>query len=434
VPARNWTFPAEPNLNWKDLSWRSGWSYDLAGDGKTAIKVSLNKYLAGQALGGIGSNTNPINRLVNTTTRAWTDANRDFVPQCALTNPDANGECGPLANRAFGTQAVSLVTDTELREGWGKRGFNYEFATGVQREILPRVSVDVGYFRRWYGNFAATDDLNLSPDDLDQYSIVAPTDARLPDGGGYTITGLYDRKPSAFGRPVNSVTRLSKNYGTQIEHWNGVDLSVQARLSSTVLVQGGMSTGRTTTDNCEILAKLPEMALTPAGTASTAAAYCHVETPFLTQAKALGTYTIPRIDVQLAATFQSIPGNPLVALLNVPSAVVAQSLGRPLSGGAANATINLIPAVAQANNSPVPLIGTAAPTNSTRYGERINQLDLRVGKIVRLGSRRATVNLDMYNLTNGDTVTATNNNYATLWRPTSILQARFFRISTQLEF
>ena len=40
----------------------------------------------------------------------------------------------------------------------------------------------------------------------------------------------------------------------------------------------------------------------------------------------------------------------------------------------------------------------------------------------------------MYNLTNGDTVTGTNPNYATLWRPTTGLQARFFRISTQLEF
>jgi hypothetical protein len=40
----------------------------------------------------------------------------------------------------------------------------------------------------------------------------------------------------------------------------------------------------------------------------------------------------------------------------------------------------------------------------------------------------------MYNVTNGDTVTGTNNNFAALWRPTSILQARFFRISAQLEF
>jgi hypothetical protein len=138
--------------------------------------------------------------------------------------------------------------------------------------------------------------------------------------------------------------------------------------------------------------------------------------------------------VQVAATFQSIPGNPLIAAFIVPSAVAAQSLGRPLAGNTANATINMIPAFGLTNNNPVPVLGAGAPTTSTFYGERLNQLDVRVGKIFRVGQRKATLNLDMYNLTNSDTVTATNNNYAVLWRPTSILQARFFRVSTQIEF
>lgn len=411
VPNRNWTFPAEDNLNWKDITWRTGWAYDVRGDGKTAVRVSLNKYLAGQALGGLGSDTNPIGRLVNTTTRAWTDGNRNFVPDCNLISPDANGECGPMANRAFGTQTPSEVRDLDLRSGWGKRGFNWEFSTGVQREILPRVSVDVAYYRRWYGNFAATDDLNLSPADFNEFSITAPQDARLPDGGGYTITGLFDRTPAAFGRPVNNKTTLSKNYGKQIEHWNGFDVSAQARLRDGVLLQGGVSSGKTTTDNCEILAALPEMA-----PLATSPGYCHVETPMLTQVKVFGSYVVPRVDVQLAATFQSIPSSvALAANLNVPTAVVAQSLGRPLSGGVANATVNIV-----------------AP--GVLYGERINQVDLRVGKIVRFGARRATFSLDLFNLTNGDTVTATNNNYATLWRPTSILQARFAKLSVSLDF
>ncbi len=412
VPNRNWTFPAEDNLNWKDFSWRTGWSYDLLGDGKTAVKVSLNKYLAGVGLGGgIGSNTNPITRLTNTTTRTWTDANRDFIPQCDLINPDANGECAAMANRAFGTQTVSQVTDTALRDGWGVRGFNWEFATGLQREIAPRIAVDVAYYRRWYGNFAATDDLNLSPADLDPFSITAPVDSRLPGGGGNTITGLYDRKPSAFGRPVNNITTLSDHYGKQTELWNGFDVSLQARLTNGLTMQGGVSSGKTTTDNCEILAKLPEMALL-----ATSTPYCHVEEPMRTQVKALGTYIIPRADVQVSATFQSIPSSTtLAANYNVPSAEAARTLGRPLAGGAANATVNLV-----------------AP--GVLYGERINQIDLRVGKILRLGQRRATVSLDIYNLTNGDTVTAVNTNYATLWRPTTVLQARFLKISTQIDF
>ena len=435
VPNRNWTFPAEANLDWKDFTFRSGAAYDVGGNGKTAVRISLNKYLGGQALGGFGSNTNPVARLANTTTRGWTDTNGDFRPDCELTNPAANGECRQIDNAAFGRQVSTQVRDLDLRTGWGKRSFNYEFATGVQREIFPRVSVDVGYFRRWYGNFSATDDLNLSPADFDSYSITVPTNSRLPGGGGNTISGIPALKASAFGRAPNNQIQLAKNFGKQIQHWNGVDVNLQARLPNGLMLQGGTSTGRTTDDNCEILAKLPEMAWSPAGpVASTSTEFCHVETPWQTQFKALGSYTIPRVDVQVAATFQSIPGNALSAALIVPSAVIQQSLGRPLAGGGANNTINLIPAIGQANNQPIPVLGAAGPTTSTLFGERLNQLDVRVGKAIRVGARRATLNLDMYNLTNVDTITGTNNNYATLWRPTGILQARFFRVSTQIEF
>ena len=411
VPNRNFTFPAEDNLDWKDLTFRSGWAYDLRGDGKTAVRVALNKYVAGQALGGLGSNTNPVGRLTNVTTRSWTDANRNFVPDCDLTAVAANGECGALASSAFGTPLSGQVRDLALRSGWGARPYDWEFSAGMQREILPRVSVDAAYFRRWFGNFAATDDLNLSPADFDAFSITAPSDSRLPGGGGNSIPGLFDLKPTSFGRPSNSKISLSNGYGKQIEHWNGVDLSVQARLLNGLQLQGGMSSGKTTTDNCEILAKLPEMA-----PLATSTPYCHVETPMLTQAKALGVYAIPRVDVQVAATFQSIPSaNTLAANYNVPSADAARTLGRPLAGGAANATVNLI-----------------AP--GVVYGERINQLDLRVGKILRFGQRRANVSLDIYNATNADTVTTLNSNYATLWRPTTVLQARFFKLSMQIDF
>ncbi|MEQ1574339.1 MAG: carboxypeptidase regulatory-like domain-containing protein [Vicinamibacterales bacterium] len=438
APNRNLTFPYEENLNWKDLSFRSGWAYDVGGNGKTALRVSLNKYLSGQALGGFGSNTNPILRLTNTTTRTWNDRgglgiDGDFIPQCDLTIAAANGECAAMANSAFGTSLAGQVRDLELRTGTGKRGFNYELSAAVQREILPRVSADVGYFRRWYGNFAVTDDLNRVPSDYDVYSITVPSDSRLPGGGGNIITGLYDLKPQFFGQPSNLSTVLSKNYGKQIEHWDGVDIGAQARLPNGLMIQGGTSTGKTTTDNCEIVAKLPEM-LVGAGAASSSTEFCHVETPWQTQLKGLGSYTIPRIDVSLAATFQSGPGNTLTAAYIVPTAVAAQSLGRPLSGNAANVTVNVIPAIGQTNNNPVPVVGAGAAQTSTLYGERLNQIDLRVGKIFRFGQRRASVNMDLYNITNSDTVTATNNNYATLWRPTAILQARFIRFSTQIDF
>src|SRR6185503_16363146 len=113
-----------------------------------------------------------------------------------------------------------------------------------QQELLPRMSVDVSYFRRWYGNFTVTDNLTVAPSDFDRFAITAPVDPRLPGGGGYTIAGLYDLNPAKFGQPANSYVTLSEKYGTQIEHWNGVDINVNARPRAGLLVQGGLSTGR----------------------------------------------------------------------------------------------------------------------------------------------------------------------------------------------
>ena len=67
---------------------------------------------------------------------------RDYVPQCDLLNVKANGECGALSNANFGTVVTNLTYDAKTLTGFGKRNFNWEFGTGMQRELLPRMSVD----------------------------------------------------------------------------------------------------------------------------------------------------------------------------------------------------------------------------------------------------------------------------------------------------
>src|SRR5207253_3598164 len=131
VPARDYTEVPRVAV-WKDLTPRLGGSYDLFGTGKTAVKVSLGKYLnsegAGAALAG-----NPQNTVVSSASRAWTDGNRDYVPNCDLLNPDANGECGPISDRNFGkTALVSTTYDPDTLLGYGKRTYNWETSAGVQ--------------------------------------------------------------------------------------------------------------------------------------------------------------------------------------------------------------------------------------------------------------------------------------------------------------
>ena len=78
--------------------------------------------------------------------RNWNDANRNFVPDCDLVNQAANGECG-AGNPLFGTSTPGAEYDPDTLTGWGIRGYNWEFSTGVQQEILPRTSIEVSYFR-----------------------------------------------------------------------------------------------------------------------------------------------------------------------------------------------------------------------------------------------------------------------------------------------
>jgi hypothetical protein len=184
-----------------------------------------------------------------------------------------------------------------------------------------------------------------------------------------------------------------------------VDVTASARLSGNVRVQGGVSTGRTSTDDCDLRANLD----------NPSQLYCHVDTKFLTQVKGLGSYVIPKIAVQVAATLQSLAGPNITADFTALNALVQPSLGRPLSGGAANVSVGLI--------SP-----------GEMYGDRMTQVDLRIGKAFRFGKARTQLNFDLFNLFNANPVLSVNNNYAVWLVPTAILEARLFKISGQFDF
>jgi hypothetical protein len=428
VPTRNLSLAADDGVRWHDLEPRSGVAYDLFGTGKTALKVSLNKYLAYYPLPNSGSeegtftvNMAPVARLVTRADRSWNDANRNFVPECDLLNPLANGECGAMNNRDFGSTRPGVAYDPDTVTGWNKRDFNWQFAAGIQQELMPRVSLDVGYYRTWFGNFVVTDNRALTPVDFDRFSIVAPRDARLPDGGGYTVEGLYNVKPDKFSVPADNLITYAKNYGDQTRRWDGVDISINARLQPGLMLQAGTSSGRTTTDVCDIVDDLPEILLGARNVGDVnanswlPAANCRQQSDLLTTFKFLGTYTVPRIDVQLSTTLQSYPGPQIVANYVANNAVVSPGLGRSLSGGAANMTVNIV-------------------EPGTMYGERSNQVGLRVAKVLNLRGFRTMASVDVYNLLNADAVLTQSNAFASWQRPQSILNPRWAKVILQLDF
>jgi hypothetical protein len=421
LPTRNLHFDAVTGNNLKDITPRVAAAYDLFGNGKTALKVNWGKYI--MATTPIG-NPAPTAATSTQVTRSWDDSfypmgdprRGNFIVDCDLFSQAGNAECGAgLAN--FGALSSVAAFNRETRFGWGNRPWSKEFSTSVQHELLPRLGIDVGYFRRWFGNFLAIDNRASAASNFDPYSITAPVDARLPNGGGYVISGLYNLNPSRFGVASDNYTTFASDFGKQTETWNGMDFSVNARLANGVTLQGGVSTGRTVTDNCDVASKAGNTtnAFGLALTDNPTQLYCHNVQNYLTQVKLLGTYTVPKANVNVAATVQSSPGAQLTANYIATNAVVQPSLGRPLSGGAANVTVNLV-------------------EPGTLFGDRLNQLDLRFSRPVRFGARRLAVNLDIYNALNANPIIQYNLNYAVWQTPQRILEARLFKISGQLDF
>src|SRR6185369_16498951 len=148
--------------------------------------------------------------------------------------------------------------------------------------------------------------------------------------------------------------------------------------------------------------------------------YCHTDTGFVTRATALAAYVVPKVDVLLSGTFRSDQGAPLAANYTVTSAIAnagPQPLGRNLSG-VTFVTVNLIPP-------------------GSLYGDRVNELDLRIAKILKFGRTRTNVGIDFYNVLNANPALTYNAAYTTALpfpRPTGVLQARFAKISAQIDF
>jgi hypothetical protein len=431
-------FPETKGIDsYKDITPRMGLAYDVFGNGKTALKVNLGKYLEGVGVQLNYANTNPTLRVPTSTgpfgvpgvTRTWTDANGNLQPDCDLLNPQANdlrasgGDfCGQASNLRFGQNVLTGNYDPDLLSGWGVRASDWSLGVSVQQQLAERMSIEVGYYRRWFDGFTLNDNLLVQPSDYTPYSITAPQDPRLPSGGGYTISNLYDINPAVSGQ-INNLTTLASKYGRWYHYFNGVDISLSLRTQGGLTLQGGTSTGQNVADNCDVRAKLPELnAGIGAGligsTVSPTSPYCHVAYGVLTQVRGLATYTIPKIEVQVSGVFQSKPGALLSANYAVPAATVAQSLGRLPSGNVTNVTVNLI-------------------EPGSLYGDRINQLDFRVAKILRFGGKRTMIGLDLYNVMNSNAVLTYNNTFVPggPWlQANSILTGRLARISAEFTF
>ena len=417
--------------NWKDVSPRLGAAYDLFGDGTTAIKATLGRYVAGESY-TIARAVNPLQSTVSSATRNWNDTTYpvgdprrgNFVPDCNLTNIAANGECG-AANNTFGQIIVRTRYDEALTEGFGVRPYNWVARLGLQHQLLPRLSVSVGYFRRWNGNITViagntpvTQNLAVTNADFTHYCITAPRDPRLPGGGGNELCGFYDVSAAKAGQ-VNNLITGSNNFGKQEDVFDGFDVTFDARLQNRAFLSGGVTLGRQRTNICYAL---EDRSLLFPATSPRTRPFCDVRPPMRPNVKLQAMYPWPWWGIETSATFQSLPGPQILAQQETPNAEILPSLGRNLASCRAMPVCN-----------GTVLLDLLPP--ATLYGDRIYQVDIRFNKTIRLGRTAIRPIVSVYNLLNANPVLSYNNRYGPAWMaPLAILTARFADVGVQVDF
>jgi len=396
--------------NWKDISPRFGVAYDLFGTGQTALKASVNRYVVNEGV-GFASSVNPL--LFNLTARrSWRDANGDLIPQ--------DEELGPLSNQNFATANTNVSAADGVREGWGVREYNWEYSAGVQHEISSGLSVDVAYVNRQYRNFTVNDNTLIGPGDFDEYCVTAPTDSRLGSVSGTAVCGLYDINPAAYGLNETGIMR-DTNFGTITESWQGVDVTMDYRVSNFTL-GGGLSSGThgNMRNGCFTVDSPQGSWSADTNNPGPGLYQCDIKPPWQNFWKFRTSVNLPW-GIDAAATYQAIPGPEINAYYTVRNADVGSTVQfvdptrTSFSGGSAE--FNLL-------------------TPGTNYNDKLHQVDLRVSRAFDIGGgARLWVALDIANLLNASTILEHNNTFGPVWLgPEEILLGRIFKPALRMDW
>jgi Carboxypeptidase regulatory-like domain len=369
--------------------------------------------------------------------RAWTDGNNNKVVDCDLNTTAQNvrngDTCGALLSSNLGQTGSITAVNPDVLSGWGKRAGDYQWTAMVQQELMPRISLEASYTRRNFFNFLVTDDLNRSASaGWDSFALTAPTDSRLPNGGGYPIT-LYTPKASVTPKPYLT---WETDYGpARLSMWHGVDLTVNARLRGGLTGSFGTSTGRSIVDTCGTASNYNQFSAVTNSDLGPDPRGCHNEDPFQTTIRGLGTYIIPKADVLVSITVRSQPPVTLGATAGTSAAwIVPNSL-----------------ILASYGKLPIGALGTGTTTvqitdnvNRVYVDNRRTQVDMRFAKVLKFGRTRSDIGIDLNNLFNTNYPTGYNANYTfsvlnsaqggTWGQPTSIYAPRFVRINYTLNF
>jgi hypothetical protein len=416
--------------NWKDIVPRFGASYDLFGNAKTALKGTVNRYMAGQGL-GFAQRYNPM--FIQADVRTWRDL--DLIPGTSTpsgrvlpTNGDniaQDNEIGPSNNKSFGLPILQRRPDPDIG-----REYDWEYTAAVQHELVQGLQVSATWYRRDTYNMTKTTPTQFSASDYTILNIVNPL-----DGSSIPIYNLNPLKNGLLDRVDTNSTDSSQ----RSLNYHGFEVGTSGRFRGATFFGGWTMDKRTLVhcDEIENWGNLPgaqnSSPLYPAGATNINQPksdyhYCNqaaLGIPFFHEFKLAGSYLIPWGGVQVNAAFQSYPGLQLPTrwVLNRTTTYPANCKG-PCTPGAL-----VVPNLTLAQYT----VDLTPP--GTDYYLRQNQVDFGLRKLFKVKQYQFSGQMDLFNALNSSYVqTQLVNLGPTLGTPTKILQPRLLRLALQMRF
>ena len=391
--------------NWNDVAPRFGFAWDVQGNGKTAVKFGIGKYVRAYST-GFADTYDP--NFYTSATLTWTDLNGDDVAQgargCVYRAPGCEIDFSTLAAN-FGAKPLQNPAD-----GIG-RPYQIETNLSVQREVVPGTSVTVSYFRRDYKNLIWSDNLGIDPSDYTAVPIVSPT--------GETVT-IYNLNPAK----ASALNLLDANSPTNYRKYTGIDVNFNSRMKGLTLF-GGVSTGHQISNTCQVedpnQLRFCDQAL--------------LSIPYYTQIKLSGSYALPWA-LQVSGTFQSYPGD---ARNSTVDGTTALNNGTILAEDPSLRTVWSVDRTTFKTLTGQTLTQStvSVPLNApgTKFLDRQNQLDVRITRNFKFRGLNLQAQADAYNALNTGVVLTQVQTYGSaLDRPATILQGRLLRFGMQAKF
>jgi Carboxypeptidase regulatory-like domain len=398
----------------KNLSPRLALTYDLFGNGKTALKASASdNYKTRETLADNLSGLFQVTRLTFgsnnsngtcTGTSCWTDANNDGVIQAnELTGvPTSSSARFNTTTGVFAPAGNSVDPDTQIAR-------TREAVVGVQHELIRNLAIGVDYIYRKYDRGLATYTLGYQPGapgyPLSQIYTgpLSYTDPVSGNTGEYFVVAQGAMRPSGAG----SITMTDPNY----QIYNGVDFTVTKRYSDRWQLNGAL----TVQSNPQYFPDGSVTFVNPTGRTyregvSTLSKYV---------LKLSGSYDLPW-GITAAGNFNMFEGATRTLLINGPGNVYGG-----VNAAGADTTISYTELEFQSRAG-------------ARFGDT-KMLDLGLQKSVSLGSDRYKLKLlvDLFNVFNTSNILGYSGDNISLpssTQPSSIIPPRVLRFGVRANF